>query len=310
MKKIIVSVIAIIMIFGFTACTDADSDTDTNKIKVAVGIVPEATFVEKVAGDLVEIVTLIPPGNSPANYQPTAVQMQSFSEASVYFSMQTPTEEANILPKVKDFNKDVEVILLRDIVKETYPVRMVTGHSHSDDEDHDDEENHDDEDTETTADPHIWLSPKRVIIIVQTIADKLSEIDSDNSSVYQENAKTYIKQLQEADAEISKIAESLSNKTFLIYHGSYGYFAEDYGLTMISLESEGKQVTVAKMQEVIDYALSESITTVYYQEEFDDNQAKTVAEEIGGTVRKASPLSYDYINSLKDFAHALSHEGD
>ncbi len=317
MKRFIILFLSLLMLFSFTACTESSVDSSDKKITVAVGIVPEATFVEKVAGDLVDIITMIPPGNSPANYQPTAAQMQAFSEASVYFAMQTPTEEANILPKVADFNKDIKIVLLRDVVSKTYPNLLVTGHDHNEDEhleeetEHPDEEDeHLHEEDEKTPDPHIWLSPKRVIIIVQTIADTLSELDNANKEIYQKNAQEYIKELEAMDASIKIIAENCENKTFLIYHGAYGYFAQEYGFEMISLESEGKQVTAAKMQEVIDFANSEGITTVYYQEEFDDNQAKTVAEEINGNVKKASPLSPDYIASLTEFANALSQQGE
>ena len=42
-----------------------------DKLTVAVSIPPAETFVKAVAGDLVDVVTIIPPGNSPANYQRT-----------------------------------------------------------------------------------------------------------------------------------------------------------------------------------------------------------------------------------------------
>ena len=322
MKKIIIIMMALVFVFSFASCKNDANEANTQddgKLTVAVGIVPEATFVEKVAGDLVDVVTLIPPGNSPANYQPTAVEMQALSDAAVYFSMQVPTEEANILPKVADFNGDMEIVMLRDVVGEQYPVRMMAAHDHGEeDADHEDGEHADDEhadedhehEDEGTADPHIWLSPRRVIIMVETIADKLAELDPENAQVYSENAQEYINELNALDTEIAESIDSMENKTFLIYHGSYGYFSDDYGLTMVSLESEGKPVTAEKMQEVIDQAKQEGIKTVFYQVEFSDVQANTVAEEIGGNVTKAEPLSAEYIQGLKDFANALANQGE
>ena len=307
MKKIIIFMMALVFVFAAAACRADDTNAKTQeggKITVAVGIVPETSFVKKIAGDLVDVVTLIPPGNSPANYQPTAVEMQELSDAAVYFSMQTPTEEANILPKAADFNSGMEIVMLRDIVSVQYPLRYMDAHDHEEDADH-----QDGEDAET-VDPHIWLSAKRVIVMVETIADKLAELDPENGGVYSENAEAYIAELEALDLEISESVSSMGNKTFLIYHGAYGYFSDDYGLTMVSLESEGKPVTAEKMQEVIDYATQEGIKTVFYQVEFSDVQAKTVAEEIGGSVTKAEPLSADYIQGLKDFAEALANQGE
>ena len=310
MKKIILLIVSALTIAAFVSCGPVDAENEKDfkgSITVAVGIVPEAMFVEKVAGDLVQVVTMIPPGNSPANYQPTAAEMAALSDAKVFFAMQTPTEEANILPKVKDFNSDIEIVNLRDAVSEIYPLRYITGHDHEEEG----ETEHDaDEAEEKTIDPHIWLSPKRVIVMVGAIADKLSEIDGKNEGIYRENAEKYINEIEALDIDLKQAVSALENKTFLIYHGAYGYFAEDYGLEMISLEGAGKPVTAAMMQEVIDYAKNEGIKNVFYQVEFDDRQAKTVAQEIGGNVTRVEPLSPDYIGGLRDFLNALAAQGD
>jgi zinc transport system substrate-binding protein len=100
----------------------------------------------------------------------------------------------------------------------------------------------------------------------------------------------------------------MDNKAFLIYHPAYTYFADDYGLDMIAIEMQGKKATAADLQAVIEKARENGIKTVFYQAEFDDNQAQTVAAEIGGTVAEAAPLSYEYLQSLRDFVSALIGE--
>lgn len=301
MKKLSLILLSILLILVMISCSTGGQP---GKITVAVGVVPEATFVAKVAGDIVDVVVLVPPGYSPANYQPSAKEMQALSEAEIYFTLHMPTEEANILPKVRDFNKNIQIINLREIVSNIYPLRMIDGH------DHEEEEHEDEDEDELTIDPHLWLSPKRSIIMVQAIADALSDIDPDNSNVFQENAASYIKEIEALDSEIKIRIGELNNKSFMIYHGAYGYFAEDYSLEMISIEAAGKQATAAEIQEVIEHAVEEGIKVIFYQEEFDDNQAQTVAEEIGGKVIKVSPLSADYITSLRDFTIALGQQGD
>ncbi|MDD5018543.1 MAG: zinc ABC transporter substrate-binding protein [Eubacteriales bacterium] len=295
MKKSVLFIVVAILIICVSAC----GAPQTDKLTVAVGIVPEAAFVEKVAGDLVDVVTLIPAGNSPANYAPSAAEMQALSDAAVYFTLQMPTEEANILPNVGDFNDDIIIVNLRDAVAGAY-VLLESEHSH-------DGESGDSDDGES-VDPHVWLSPKRAIVMVQTIADTLSAIDAENSGDYQQNAARYIADLTALDSEIQEAVSSLDNKSFLICHAAYGYFADDYGLNMVSIETEGKQATAAEIQQVIDFARGNGITTVFYQEEFDDSQAQTIAEEISGSVVKVAPLAYDYIQGLKEFVNALGGE--
>ncbi|MEX1376339.1 MAG: zinc ABC transporter substrate-binding protein [Eubacteriales bacterium] len=302
MRKITIIILVLILAFSAAACQEKEAAKEDGKITVAVSIVPEVAFVEAVAGDLVDVFAVIPKGNSPANYQPTTLEMQKLSDADIYFVMQVPTEEANILPKVSDFNKDIILINLRDAASEKYPLRHMEEHSHG-------EEAAQDETEEEYADvdPHIWLSPKRVIVMIETIAEELSKIDEANRETYRQNAADYIDKLNALDAEIKAAVDEMDNKSFMIYHGSYGYFADDYGLTMISLEADGKAATAAKMQQVIDEANEQEIKAIFYQDEFADTQARTIAEEIGGVVQRAAPLSDEYIESLKEFVAALTN---
>ena len=301
MKKILPIVVSLILILSFGACqTKGDESSTSAQITVAVGIVPEAAFVEAVAADLVSVVTMIPPGYSPANFSPTASQMQALSDAQVYFTLQMPAEQANILPKLKDFNSDIELVDLREASAEQYPLLSAEGHE---------EQPGGEEHEHGSVDPHLWLSPKRAVVMVQTIADELSKIDSANEEIYQANAAGYIAQIKELDEKIAQKLSGLEQKAFLIYHGSYRYFADDYGLDMIAIEIGGKQATSAELQDVISFAQDNNIKTVFYQDEFDDNQAQTVAQEIGGTVAQVSPLSHDYLQGLQDFTDALIVQG-
>lgn len=277
--------------------SETSADDANSALTIAVGIVPEASFVEAVAGDLADVVTLIPPGYSPANYQPTAQEMQALSDAEIYFTLQMPTEQANILPKIGDFNDSIKIIDLREAVAAVYPLLDTDGEEIlTDDRD--------------SVDPHLWLSPKRAIVMVQTIADELSAIDESNAETYQANAADYIAQLEALDSEIQQTLASVDSKTFLIYHAAYGYYAHDYGLNMVAIQIEGKQATAEEMQSVIDYAMQNNIKTVFYQEEFDSSQAETVAEGIGGSVQTVAPLSPDYIQGLEDFTDAFVRSGE
>ena len=86
--KVLKTVFCLIMSLLFlliSGCGTSDGDNGDNKITIAVSIVPEETFARAVCGDLVDIVTLVPPGYSPGSYEPTAELMEKFSDASIYF---------------------------------------------------------------------------------------------------------------------------------------------------------------------------------------------------------------------------------
>lgn len=234
MKKIgILSIFAVL--FLFVSCKDQTANNEAAEegaLIVAVTIVPQETFVKAVCGDLVEVVTMVPPGNSPANYEPTPEQMVKFSNASVYFSIGVPTEAVNILPSAKA----VKVVSLEETVSEVYPDRKFDN---------------------GVRDPHIWLSPKRVEVIINEIASEMSALDPEHHQIYMDNAKEYINRLDELDSTLSELFSELENNKFMVYHPSFGYLASDYGLEMYTLEFDGKEATAKQLQSMIDLAKRE-----------------------------------------------------
>lgn len=292
MKNVVRSIITLTLVFCFLLISGCSSDkksvessevenTASEKPIIAVTIVPEETFVKAVCGDLADVVTMVPPGNSPENYEPTPEEMEKFSKASLYFSIGVPTEEANILPNVGN----VKVISLQEKVSAVYPDRTFESGE---------------------RDPHIWLSPKRVKVMVETIADEMGKLDKDNKDTYEKNAEAYIKQLDQLDQDISSSLENVKNKKFIVYHPAFGYLADDYGLTMYALEEEGKESTAQHLQDMIDLAKDENIKVIFYQEEIDSSQSKAFAEEIGGKTMELQPLAANYIENLENMAKTMA----
>lgn len=269
---------------------------------IAVSIVPQESWLKAIAGDLVDVVTVIPPGKSAETYSPSPQQMIQFSKASLYFTMQVPAEAASILPKARELNEKVRIIDLAAAVREKYPDLKMDESDHEDSHATAQGHNHGPE----GRDPHIWLSPKRAILMVEKMASELIAFDPTNKNVYEKNAADYIKQLRQLDQRIQSLLAGNKNKTFIIYHPSLGYFADEYGMTMLALEEHGKEATPQELQKTIDLAKKEKIKAILYQEEMDSRQAKAFAAEIGGVTLKITPLAADYIGAMDQLAKTLA----
>lgn len=291
-NKVLFIVLALVLLLA-----SCQSDTDSTGLKVAVSIGPQKAFVEAIAGDLVEVVVMIPPGFSPANYQPTPKQMVDFNDASVYFHLDVPAE-VNIMSSIS--NDNIRLVDLADVSDSVYPARYFE-EEEEEEEDHDEEHDHD----HVGRDPHIWLSPRRVVVMMDEMIKVLSEIDPENKDVYESNGKAYIEKLTALDEAWMNTFSEFDDPTFLIYHPSYGYFSDDYNLNMMPIESEGKTATIKGLEDVIDYAIAHDIKGIFYQDEFDSQQAEIVAKEIGGKTIKVSPLSENYIEALEEMVEAL-----
>lgn len=282
--SLLLSGIILISLFVFSGCEKSEVNKEenaTNKKIVAVSIVPQETFVKAICGDKVEVITMIPPGSSPETYEPTPQQMQKFTDSDIYFSIGVPTEEASILPTAGD----VKIVPLAEKVSSVYDDLKIGDEG---------------------RDAHIWLSPKRVKVMVEAIAEEMGKLDEENKELYNQNAENYIKQLDELDKEIKDVAENIKQKKFVVFHPAFGYIADDYGLEMFSLEEEGKEATPQHLQDMIDLAKKENIKVIFYQAELDSNQAKAYAEEVGGKTEQLEPLAADYIENLEKMINTIA----
>ena len=142
------------------------------KMQVFVSIAPQACFVERVAGDLVDVHVLVGPGHSPATYAPTPRQVAALQDATVYFRIGVPFENG-FLPKLRSIREDLRIVDTRHGIR----LRTMGTHDHH----HEAEPGHTPEDEPThragMKDPHVWLDPKLVKVQAETIRRTLAELD-------------------------------------------------------------------------------------------------------------------------------------
>ncbi len=280
MKKPLIILLTLLLIL-FSGCTAKNNSNNNGKKTVAVSIAPQATFVGQVCGDKFNIVTAIPTGASPETYEPSPTEIKQIADALVYFSIGVPAEENSILSIISEKTKTVA---LHKKASAVYPDRTENG----------------------ARDPHIWLSVKRVIVMIDAIAETLGKIDPENSEFYYLNAKNYINELTELDSFIRTSFKDLKTEKFLTFHSAFGYFADDYYLSQCALEEHGKETTAKRFAQMTDLAKKEHIKVIFYQAEGSKKQALSFAEEIGGKAVMLKPLSPDYTENLKVMTRALS----
>ncbi len=268
----------ILLMSVILGCARNETVIDDDRMVVAVSIVPQKAFVEAVAGDLVDVVVMIPPGSNPSNYEPSPMEMEKFSQSSIYFTTGVATEESNILPFTEDLSALRLVSLEKEVAKIYKELYVSPG----------------------KRDPHIWLSPKRASIMVDVIARELSLLDPVHEKTYQERARVYMDELALLDRDIKRVMENVMAKKFIVFHPAYSYLADDYGLDMYALEQDGKEATSRRLEEMIDLAKAENIRVIFYQAEISSRQAESFAEEIDGQTMMLAPLAYDYVENYRE----------
>ncbi len=254
---------------------------------VFVSILPQKFIVKKIAGDFLSVFVMVQPKFSPATYSPTPKQMNLLTKADLFFGIGVPFEKS-WLPKIASQNPNLEVIDVSKNIKKRAVDTFLNRKKQKED------------------DPHIWLSLKLMKQQSRFILKVLSEKYPDKKSYFEENEKKLEKEFDKVELSVKNLFKNVKNREFLVFHPSFGYFADEFGLKQIPVESEGKLPGGKLMSEIIKYAKSHKIKTVVIQQQFAKRPAQVIADSVGGKILQLNPLSEDYIKNIKLMAKKLS----
>ncbi len=271
-----------------------------DQLSVFVSISPQKYFVQQIGMDLVKVQVMVQPGASPATYEPKPAQMTALATARVYFSIGVPFESV-WLKKIAAANPNLTIAPTdHGILK----LNMAAHHHFEPDTRPEDKTDRHD----SLPDPHIWTSPPLVMMQARTILLTLQACDPANRSVYETNYRHFINDLVDLDAEIRQILSDRQDRqerqktAFIVFHPSWGYFADAYALQQVAIEIEGKDPKPAQLQELITRAKEKNIKAVFVQPQFSSRSADIIAKAIGGRVIPADPLAADWAANLRNQA--------
>lgn len=268
-----------------------EKNISREKISVFVSILPQSFFVEKIGGNQVEVHTLLAPGQNPALYSPTPRQMIILSKSHIFFSIGVPFEQS-FLPVLKTLSSNLIIIN----TKKNIHLRFMESHTHN---------NHLHAQSLKGKDPHIWMNPSLVMIQAKTIFEALRNLKPESESYFHQNLLKFIQELKEMDAEISTLLKPYKGKTFLVFHPSFGYFADAYGLKQKAVELEGKNPSISHMKHLIQFAKAEKIHTLFVQKQFASKAVQAISEELNGQIVILDPLAKNYYTNMKNIAYKI-----
>lgn len=82
-----------------------------------------------------------------------------------------------------------------------------------------------------TPDPHIWFDVQLWIKCLEFVSAKLTEIDPENSSIYNANKLNYLATLNELHQYVKQQSEKIpvAQRVLVTAHDAFGYFGNAYG---------------------------------------------------------------------------------
>lgn len=290
---------SVLLLFSLFLLSCASSQRDSEQI-ISVTIEPQRYFAEKIGGDKFIINTVVPSGQSPETFDPSPQQMVSIGKSLAYFQIGYIGFEQAWMQPIRDNNPDMRLFDL------SRGIELITDEHDCGGDHHGDEHIH--HHHHHGVDPHIWSSVSGAKVIAWNTLQAFIELDPENKQYYWQNYNNLMQEIENTGKEIEEILSDVSQRTFIIYHPALTYFANEYGLTQLCIEMDGKEPSPAQLKELIDVARKEHAKTVFIQQEFDQKNAELIAKETGCKLVPVNPLAYQWDKEMIQIAKALADE--
>jgi ABC-type Zn uptake system ZnuABC Zn-binding protein ZnuA len=136
--------------------------------------------------------------------------------------------------------------------------------------------------------PHLWLDVEHAARYAARIAETLAAADPEHAADYAARHEAYAGELAALDLEIADRMEAIpvEDRMVIAFHDAFPYFAAAYGLTIDGtiVEAPGQDPSAGELAELIRTVEANGIRAILAEAQFNDDLARTIAQETGATV--------------------------
>ena len=289
MKKSFLVLLLIFLGLMVSGCgSDKETKDSTGKPVVYTSFYLMSDLTKKIGGDRIEVITLVPSGVEPHDWEPTTADLVSLEKAKILIYNGAGME--HWVDKVVDSLKNKELVLVETAQK--IPLEDSSGdsaHSHA-------------------HDPHVWLNPLYAKEQMAAIRDGLVKIDPANKDYYEGNYQKYAQDMDKLDQEIQGMITPLSKKEIVVSHAAFGYFCDRYGLKQIAIRgiSPEEEPDPARMATVIELVKKHGIKVIFFEGMASPKVSEVIAKESGARTAQLNPLEGLSEEEIKEGADYFS----
>ncbi|MET3683704.1 zinc transport system substrate-binding protein [Alkalibacillus flavidus] len=303
MKKLLIVIISIILFLaacgdtndgnssnGNTTESPSESKTTENESigTIVTSIYPLEFIVSEIAGDIIDVETVVPAGADAHTYEPSTKEMINMASSDIFMYVGGGLEVfgETLADTVKD--EGVEPFALtnqQDDLFASMEDNDHDGHNH----DHDEGEDHTQDNNE--LDLHFWLDPARMAQAGELILSELTTMYPDQAEQFQSNYESFAEEMNELDQTYE---EALSDKSvdILVAHEAFGYWEREYGIEQHGIRglSSSQNPSQRELQQLFDSFEELDLNHVILEKNRDDSLATTIANEFDFTVYELHSL--------------------
>ncbi|MGO4887030.1 metal ABC transporter substrate-binding protein [Anaerobacillus sp. MEB173] len=298
-------------------------------LKIYTTIFPLEDFTNKIGGEYVNVMNVVPVGADAHTFEPTAKTMVEVAEADAFIYNGAGIEGfADALINSVE-NEKVEIVKASEGVAFTDYVHDDShgedenahddhahedddhaheddDHGHEQDDEHSHKEDEHDDHEHGDLDPHVWLDPILAITLAENIKEVLVDLMPEAAEEFEANFIEVKEELEALDAEFQEMASEVSHDTFLVSHAAYGYWTERYGIKQIGISglSPTNEPSQKQLQEIIKYAEEYGINYVFFEQNVSSKVAEVVKGEIGAEalrIHNLEAVTQEDIDNQEDY---------
>ena len=286
-------VMLLLLVAGCGTNHDA-AGTPSGKRKVVATFSVIGDLVHQVAGDQVDLVTLVGSDGDVHTFEPAPSDGVALAKAAMIFENGVGLEPWFEAMYKSSQSKARRVVVSKglklieadeDDHKHEGPKKEASGHKHEE------------------LDPHVWHDVRNAMHIVEVIRDQLAEVDPANAENYKANAAAYLKQLKDLDGWVVQTVATLpeSERKLVTSHDTFGYFARRYGFQVLgsgleSFSTEASDPSAADFAKLCDSIKAAKVPAIFAENVQNPKLMERLAKEAG--VRLAPPLFTDALGKV------------
>jgi len=236
---------------------------------------PIADLVAQVAGDAVEVVSIVPLGADSHTYQPSPQDARTLAGADLYIENGmglnvAMTEFATTnYPAGTPHHYLGEVVPVRELIS-TESAEQIAQHGHAHD-----------------FNAHFWPDVRYATMYVDRIAEILSEHDASDAAGYQQRALEFVEQLEVMDAAFQTALATIpeANRQLVVYHDSWSYYGRRYSLPVVGAiqPTDFSEPSAAELRDTIEQVRAAGVPAFFGSEVFPSDVLEAIEAETGAT---------------------------
>ena len=248
----------------------------SGQLLVVASIYPLYEFARQVAGSSAQVVSLVPTGVEPHDWEPSPQDLTRIRDARLFIY-----NGAGLEPWVAKLVSDPNFSRAL-MVRATEGVQLLSAAPAEPSG----------SPPKVPPDPHVWLDPVLAQSMVETIRAALATVDPAHAAVYAENALEFVAKLQALHEAFQAGLKACARREVVTSHAAFSYLARRYGLTVVPVMglAPESEPSPAQLASIVRFAREKKVKYIFFETLVNPRLAETLAREVGAQTLVFNPI--------------------